>query len=119
MLQIKKSALLTSCKYNLQFLFRNKMLSNYYKAKKQTTQAITLRSPKHFNIGKHKVLTLNYKTPKFIINFKKKIMLTSLLKAQGDLLSSVSRALLITPTLSVKSVRLTVKTKFKLKWLEI
>ncbi len=78
MLQIKKKASLLVCKYNLQFLFRNKTLSDNYQAKKLVTNSIILRAPKHFNIGKQKISNLNYKTPKLIVKFAKNLTTSSI-----------------------------------------
>lgn len=119
MLQIKKNSVLTSLKYNLNFLFRNRRLTQHYRASRHVTQSITLRSPKHFNIGKHKILNLNYQTPKALVRIHKKIKVMSFL-SQSDLLFRVSsKVLLLTPTLSLRSVRMAIKAKFKIKWLEI
>lgn len=119
MLQIKKIGCITKCKYSLQFLFKNKKISDKYLANKQISKIITLRAPKHFNIGKHKVLNLNYQTPQVSLNFKKKLMLNSFLKSDNLLSNLVSKYLTLTPTIFLKSVKITLTTKFKIKWLEI
>ena len=119
MLKIKKEAMLVYCKYNLQFLFRNKKLAALYQAKKKVSSSITLRSPKHFNIGKHKILNLNYVTPTLIIKSISKININSLTNSPDLILEICSKKIQLNPTLSVKSIKVGVKTKFKLKWLVI
>lgn len=119
MLQIKKKGYLVDCKFNLQFLFRNKKISDKYLANKKVTQSITLRSPKHFNIGKHKIFNLNYKTPSAHLTLKKNMGLYSFLGTDTTLFNTLSKYLTLTPTIFLKSVKLVFKTKFKIKWLEI
>lgn len=117
MLQIKKKCLLVFCKYNLKFLFRNKNLSKNYLVKKKVSKSIILRSPKHFNIGKQKILNLAYKTPSLLIKFNNKLTVNTLVSHHDLLLETVSKKLQLTPTVATNSVKFTIKTKFKIKWL--
>ena len=119
MLQIKKSASLLSCKYNLQFLFRKKKINKLYSVRKQLTSTILLRSPKHFNIGKQKIINLNYKTPTLILPIITPMHLGSFLQKKGAIFNVLIGRIKHNPALNVGSVRLRVKTHFKLKWLEI
>lgn len=119
MLQIKKNGLVTLCKFNLQFLFRNKKISDKYLAQKNVTQSITLRSPKHFNIGKYKIFNLNYQTPQARLTLKKKLKLQSFMNSDKLLFNIFYKYLTLTPTIFLKSIKITFTTKFKIKWLEI
>lgn len=119
MLQIKKNSTILYFKYNLNFLFRNKKLSNFYKASKHVSQSITLRAPKNFNIGKHKILNLNYQTHSAILTLKKKIKLNSFISQNDLLFNACSKSLLLTPTLSLKSAHISIRTQFKIMWLGI
>lgn len=119
MLQIKKKSTLVSCKYNLQFLFRNGKLSKKYLAKKIVSHFITLRAPKNFNIGKLKILTLNYKTSNLIININKVINVKQMIHSNKSLFLSLAKAISTNPTLLVNSIKITIQSSFKLKWLEI
>lgn len=119
MLQIKKKAVLSSCKYTLQFLFRNKQLNSEYTLKKTKSQMIYLRSPKHFNIGKQKIINLNYRTPTFIVKTSHQFFISSLFRGSNSIYNVFTKKLLLTPTTSAKSIKIVVNTKFKLKWLEI
>lgn len=119
MLQIKKNGLLIQAKYNLQFLFRNKTIASKYLARKGVTQSITLRAPKNFNIGKYKTLSLNYSTPKLLINCKSRVKVLSIIYSPHIFYACAKKRITSTPTLSIGSVNFTVKTKFKLMWLGI
>lgn len=119
MLQIKKNALLLYCKYNLTYLFRRRGVDFGYRLKKQKTSSIILRSPKHFNIGKQKITNLNFKTPDFLRVNKSKFHLNSLFNADNTLYKIAIYRVRTTPVLSVNSVKLSIKTKFKIMWLEI
>lgn len=117
MLQIKKNATLVSCKYNLLFLFRKRYYTDYNLVKTKT-QSIFLRSPKHFNIGKQKILNLNYKTPTLFFNKKYSFFFNG--KWYEDILYKIlCTRIKLTPTIKVSSLRVTLKTKFKLMWLEL
>lgn len=61
MLQIKKIGYFTQVSYNLQFLFRSKKWNKKFLIKKQQSTVVTLRAPKHFNIGKYRTISLNFK----------------------------------------------------------
>jgi len=113
-LQIKKKSKIVSIKYNMQFLFRNKNLAKKFRAKKIVSHSIILRSPKHFNIGKQKVLNLNYKTPKLFFKTKYSFFLRSLLYSDKLLFKLASKKIKLTPTLLVNSIRLVVKTSYKI-----
>ena len=119
MLQIKKRSKITSFKCNFIFLFRNKKLAKEYVCKKVTPHFITIRAPKNFNIGKHKVYSLNYKTPKLIFKLNKDVMVKSLVTAPQLLLNSLTKSIKTNPTIFVNSVRVTIKSFFKLMWLVV
>jgi len=119
MLQIKKKAVLSSCRYTLQFLFRNKQLKPDYIIKKKKSQMIYLRSPKHFNIGKQKIISLNYRTPSFVLPVAYQFFINSLVSSPNLIYKIFTKKLLLTPTTSAKSIKINVNTKFKLKWLGI
>jgi hypothetical protein len=117
MLQIKKEALLTRCKYSLTFLFR-KSKYKAYPVRKQKTQSIFLRSPKHFNIGKQKIYNLNYKTPTLFFKQTYPFFVTSVFNT-NVLYNCLKKRIQISPTLKVNSLKITVQTTFKIMWLEI
>ena len=119
MLQIKKKSKIILCKYNLNFLFRNKKLANQYVSKKITPHFITLRSPKNFNIGKYKIFSLNYKTPNVIFSFNKAIMTQTIIYNPRLLFNSLTKCIKTNPTLYVNSIRVTIKSLFKLMWLVV
>lgn len=119
MLQIKKSMTLQNCKYNLSFLFRKKRFDKLYTVRKQKSSVIVLRAPKHFNIGKQKVLNLNYQTPDLILPMELPMSLFTFLKRPYAMYSAFLKRVRTNPALGVKSVRLRVSTKILLKWLEI
>ena len=119
MLQIKKNCSLIECKYNLLFLFRKRSIESVYPLKKQKTSSITLRSPKHFNIGKHKIVNLNFKTPSLFYKSHSNIFLHSLFFSKSLLYKILTKRIKTTPALYVHSVRISVKAKFKLTWLVI
>lgn len=119
MLQIKKTTSLLTCKYNLQFLFRKKKINKLYSVRKQLTSTILLRSPKHFNIGKQKIINLNYKTPTLFIPVLAPLHLGSFLHKGGTLFNILLGRIKHNPALNIGSIRLRVKAQFKLKWLEI
>ena len=118
MLQINKKSILLKVKYNLQFLTWNKIIANKYLTKKSISNLITLRSPKHFNIGKNKFNSLNYKTKKLYIQFNGKIRTSSIINSTKFLYTCFKKKILLTPTISINSLKITVKTLFKLMWLE-
>ena len=78
---------------------------------------ITLRSPKHFNIGKHKILSLNYKTRYLFLNFNNKIGTKSIINSPKFIYLCLKKRLNLTPTIFIHSIKLTVKTVFQLMWL--
>lgn len=117
MLQIKKNGKLITSKYNLQFLFRNKTIASKYLAKKKVTHSITLRAPKNFNIGKNKILNLNYMTNNLILKSRNNVTVSSLLNSSSFFYICAKKRIKLTPTLIINSIRFTVKTKFKLMWL--
>lgn len=117
MLQINKKATLVSSKYNLHFLFWNKNIANNYLTKKSVSTLITLRSPKHFNIGKHKIRSLNYKTRFLVLKFNKKITTQSILNSPNLLYSCLKKGITLTPTIYINSIKISIKTVFKLMWL--
>jgi hypothetical protein len=119
MLQINKNAKITLYKYNLLFLFRNKNFCKFTNIKKTKTSNITLRAPKHFNIGKHKVFNLNYKTRNFLIKSNNKAATKCFVLSPNHIFYALQKRIQTTPTLFVNSLSITIQTKFKLKWLEI
>ncbi len=119
MLQIKKKAELIQCKYNLSFLFRKKGSGKDYILQKQKTSSIILRSPKHFNIGKQKITNLNFKTPNLSYFGASNFFLPTIFSSSRSLYKIAVRFVKTTPVLGIGSVRVSVKAKFKLMWLEI
>ena len=119
MLQIKKKSKIILCKYNLIFLFRNKKIAKKYISKKITPHFITLRAPKNFNIGKYKIFSLNYKTPNLSFSFNKSIMTETLISNPILLKSSLIKCINTNPVLHVNSIRVTIKSLFKLMWLVV
>jgi hypothetical protein len=119
LLQIKKKSKIILCKYNLTFLFRNKKLAKQYISKKVTPHFITLRAPKNFNIGKYKIFSLNYKTPNLSFSFDKNIMTQTIILNPSLLMSSLTKCIKTNPTLYVNSIRVTIKSLFKLMWLVV
>ncbi len=117
MLQIKKKGHVVSTKFNVQFLFRKRNFLDY-KLQKSKNQCITLRSPKNFNIGKYKIYSLNYKTPTLINKKNYKFFFTDT-KNFFLLYQILIKLIKITPTTRVNSIRIKIKTSFKLMWLEI
>lgn len=117
MLQINKKATITLVKYNLQFLLWNKKIANNYLAKKTISNLITLRSPKHFNIGKHKIFSLNYKTRYLFLKFNSKVNTKSIINSSKFIYLCLKKRLTLTPTIFIHSIKFTVKTFFKLTWL--
>ncbi len=119
MLQINKKGIITLVKYNLQFLLWNKKIANDYLAKKTISSLITLRSPKHFNIGKHKIFSLNYKTRYLILSFNNKINTKSIINSPKFIYLCLKKRLNLTPTVFIYSIKFTMKTSFQLMWLGI
>lgn len=113
MLQIKKRGILISCKINMQYLARNKRYTSLYKARKQCSQVVTLRAPKHFNIGKHKIFNLNYKTPQNLFSCKNNFSIQNLYNPSA-VAQALTQVCSTTPLLSIKSCVVTFKTKIKL-----
>lgn len=119
MLQIKKKGLLVGCKYNLLFLFRKRGIEKVYPVRKQKTNSITLRSPKHFNIGKNKITNLNFKTPDLYYPSSCNFFIKTLFVSPKILYKLLVKRIRSTPALGVNSIRVSIKTSFKLKWLVI
>lgn len=119
MLQIKKKGQLICCKYNLLFLFRRPKPSYEYQVRRQVGHSITLRAPKHFNIGKNKILNLNYKTPTLFLRKKYPLFIDSLSSDTYSLFLLLHKRIKTTPALKVNSIRVRVLTKFTIRWLEI
>ena len=119
MLQIKKKSQLIQCKYNLRLLFRRRGIESQYHIRKQKTSSIILRSPKHFNIGKQKIINLNFKTPDLSYASIHNFFLHTLFISQTTLYKLLVKRIKTTPVLGVSSMRVSVKTQFKLRWLGI
>lgn len=119
MLQIKKISQLIKVKYNLLFLFRRKKRTGNYIVKKQKTTRVFVRAPKHFNIGKQKIVHLNYKMPTLSVQTKFPVHMHTFLTKPGIFYNSSLRAIKTNPCLSLGSAKFCLKTTFKLMWLEI
>lgn len=119
MLQIKKKAQLINVKYNAQFLFRLKKYNEEYFLKKQKNESITLRSPKNFNIGKNKIVNLNYRSVSLNNTKCYKFPLGLFVKKNSVLFSRLLKFIQSNTYLGLRSVKLTIKTTFKIMWLEI
>jgi len=116
MLKIKKSGFLIKASHTFSILFRSKKLTRFFTLKKKLSQLITLRSPKHFNIGKNKIYTVNSKVSNTVFSFKKKMHLNSFLEAQYSW-KLFSKKCLKNTYLLPKALTLVYKTKFKIMWL--
>lgn len=119
MLQIKKKGQLVGCKYNLRVLFRRKNLTQDYRVKKVVGQTIYLRSPKHFNIGKQKILNLNFKALNLVSSERAPFYLSALFNSADTLYNILRRRIKTNPVLLVSSVKCSVRTKFTIMWLVI
>lgn len=119
MLQIKKKAKLIKLSYSLKFLFRENKQKKLYFLKKKLSQTITLRSPKHFNIGKYKTYNINYKTLLLDVYKNNFFHLNLFFIENTNTFFVLSKRILTTPVLHVNSIKLRISTKFKIKWLEI
>lgn len=119
MLQIKKKAQLKTVCYSLLFLFRSREHNSSYFLRKQLTQTVTLRSPKHFNIGKYKIFNLNYKTINLSVVKGFKFHLNTMSNTGSYLFKKLSTHIQCSPVLRVNSIKLSINTKFKLMWLGI
>ena len=95
-----------------------KELQKMFKLKKQLTTTVFLRSPKHFNIGKHKLINLNFKVVNLKIRPNTVIPTTTLLAPSSQTFSTFFKPLMVNTTILPKSVKVTVVTSFKLIWLE-
>lgn len=116
MLQIKKLTKLVSINFFLQTILKSKLINKHYYFKKSISHSITLRSPKHFNIGKNKICNLNYKSFNLIKYFNLKLQISSLF---SDNLYHISKKIIKNnTTLNTKSLKVKLLTKFKIKWLE-
>lgn len=60
MLQIHKNTIESRVSYGVQFLLRSKRYNTEFLLRKKKQATIHLRAPKHFNIGKQRILSLNY-----------------------------------------------------------
>lgn len=118
MLQIKKNSTLMACKYNMLYLFKRRGFDATNKPKKQKTSTVLLRSPKHFNIGKQKITNLNYRTPNMRLPVASPLNLLTLLTKPSMLYRILIKGTKTNPVLRVSSLRVQVRTTFKLKWLE-
>lgn len=117
MLKINKNSLTKWSHYNLTFLFRVASLRKTFLLKEKKSQTITLRAPKHFNIGKHKIYSLKTKALNYRVFFKKHMNINFFFKNQKTwtiLSKLLSRSVHMLP----KTISLRITTKFKLKWLE-
>lgn len=113
MLQIKKKMIIKFCHHNLTFLFREKSLDSKFLLKKRLNQSITLRAPKHFNIGKHKIYSLNTKALNLKYNIKRKIHVNYFLK-KAHVWPSLSKLVLKNTYVLPKSITIGVLAKFRL-----
>jgi len=118
MLQIKKSAKVHSIKYSLQFLFQVKKTNREFFLKKSKSQSIILRSPKHFNIGKQKIINVNYKNFCVEIGTKTDIHINSILNTNHNLFNKLSKYIITNTYLTPKSIKVKLKTQFIIIWPE-
>ncbi len=118
LLQIKKASILSSLNYQLTFLSRQKSFQKMFHLKRQLTTAVFLRSPKHFNIGKHKLVSLNFKNINLKVYPTAPVPMGLLLKPTGEIFSLLIKPIAINTTILPKSLKVTILTQFKLIWLE-
>ena len=117
MLQIKKKFKILNIKYSLQFLLKNKNWVNTYKLKKRQSTSVILRSPKHFNIGKQKIINLNYKLASLDLCIPTYIYFSNFLMNPKSLYKFLQKRTNKSLGFSNKSIKLVVETKFKIMWL--
>jgi hypothetical protein len=118
LLQIKKDSILSSLNYQLTFLSRQKSFQKIFKLKRQLSTTVFLRSPKHFNIGKHKLVSLNFKNINLKIYPIVAIPTRLLLKPTGEIFSLLIKPIGVNTTVLPKSLKVIIRTHFKLIWLE-
>ena len=92
---------------------RYNLLSKKYFKKSKKSTLVYLRSPKHFNIGKHKVFSFkNFFALKLMLNYK--VYLQVLLKYPMFLIRLLPKFTEINILRKVNSLR--VKAKVNIKW---
>lgn len=118
MLQIKKKFKFIKVLHSFQFLLKNKTWNNKYKLKKTLSKSIILRSPKHFNIGKQKIININYKMDPTSIKLTSCMFFYNFIYNSKLIYYIFLRNSIKNVGFSSKSIKLVVKGKFKIMWLE-
>lgn len=113
MLKINKNAVCKKCHFNLTFMFKSKNLDNFFLIKKKTPYTITLRSPKHFNIGKNKIATVNSKVLNMKFETRKKVH-SNILFQPIDAWNLSTRRISQNTFFKPKTVTLVIQTQFKI-----
>jgi hypothetical protein len=118
MLQINKSSKLLKATYKLQILFRLNHLNKKYLLKKKLSSSVFLRSPKHFNIGKQKIKSINYIFINLGFVTKKKIHSKIMYQETKYLFKLFDKFTETNTYIKTESIKLSIKTTFKIMWLE-
>jgi hypothetical protein len=117
LLKIKKNAKLLSINYKLQLLFKIKSIKKLYNVKRKESNLIYLRSPKHFNIGKQKILNINHKLFHPIKLIYSNMNINNLIGDTTKLFVSSEISIPQNVFLQTKSIKFFINTKFTIKWL--
>jgi hypothetical protein len=118
LLKIKKKSTLLNIKYKLQLLFKLKSIKTIYNVKKKESSLVYLRSPKHFNIGKQKILNINHKLFHAIKITSSNLLINNLIGNTGKLFISAEKSIPQNTFLQTKSIKFFINTSFTIKWLE-
>ena len=98
------------------YYIRGVFLSNKFLKKKKKQVLVYLRSPKHFNIGKHKIYSFNNYNKIFILP-SKNINLQVFVNNQRYIFNFLLKKYKLYFPYKITSIRITIKSKIKFKWL--
>jgi hypothetical protein len=118
MLQIKKLSNSLKATYKLQTIFRLNDLKKKYSLKKKISNSVILRSPKHFNIGKQKIKSINYIFVNIGFVVKKNVYSNIIQQDTKYLFKLLDKFTETNIYIKTDSVKLSIKTKFIIMWLE-
>ncbi len=116
MLQIKKTATLTKIQYSMQPLLRWSYLQKHFKMKKSKQSVVFVRAPKNFNIGKQKINSLKYKIYSLTVKKNYPFNTQAFLKQPNYIYISVKKYFYNNVYLIPKSMKVTIETKFTIKF---
>lgn len=115
MLQIKKQGNLIYVSQNILFLTKKIIKKNYQNLRFNKNQLIILRAPKHFNIGKLKINSLNYKgLVKLSFDCDTPFAINCLLRSKKSAVSILKNYFLHTFKIQIIKHSICVKTTFKM-----